>query len=102
MMLNPSDIESHVVRIGRDGYTIVKDAVDLALVDALRTDLERIEREEKVVPASNIFEGLNTVRIYNLLARGKIYEAIPVHEAVLPIVERVLDTGCLVSSLSSI
>jgi hypothetical protein len=32
----------------------------------LRADLERIEREEKVVPASNIFEGLNTVRIYNL------------------------------------
>jgi ectoine hydroxylase-related dioxygenase (phytanoyl-CoA dioxygenase family) len=65
-MLSPSDIESHVTRIGRDGYTIVENAVELAFVEALRADLERIEREEKVVPASNIFEGLNTVRIYNL------------------------------------
>ena len=42
------------------------------------------------------------MRIYNLLASGKVYEAIPVHDNVLPIVEGVLDSGCLVSSLSSI
>jgi len=101
-MLNPSDIESHVARIGRDGYTVVENAVDPAFIDALRTDLERIEVDEKLVPANNIFEGLKTVRIYNLLARGRLYEAIPVHDAVLPIVEGVLDRGCLVSSLSSI
>ena len=53
-------------------------------------------------PATNRFEGAKTVRIYNLLIYGKLYERIPVHENVLPIVERVLDPGCLVSSLSSI
>jgi len=42
------------------------------------------------------------VRIYNLLVHGKLYEQIPVHERVLPIVEGVLDPGCLVSFLSSI
>jgi len=98
----PVDIESHVERIARDGYTIVEDAVETALIDALREDLERIEARETIVPADNIFEGERTVRIYNLLARGKLYEAIPVHARVLPIVERVLDPGCLVSSLSSI
>jgi ectoine hydroxylase-related dioxygenase (phytanoyl-CoA dioxygenase family) len=101
-MLTEEDIKPHVASIERDGYTIVKNVIDLTLVEALRTDLERIEREEKVGPAANIFEGLKTVRIYNLLARGKVYEQIPVHEGVLPIVEGVLDRGCLVSSLSSI
>jgi ectoine hydroxylase-related dioxygenase (phytanoyl-CoA dioxygenase family) len=100
--LTPSEIEHHVERIGRDGYTIVKDAIEVELLDALRADLERIEQAEKIVPATNIFEGLKTVRIYNLLARGTLYQAIPVHTSVLPIVERVLDGGCLVSSLSSI
>jgi ectoine hydroxylase-related dioxygenase (phytanoyl-CoA dioxygenase family) len=65
-------------------------------------DLERLERELAIVPAKNRFEGTKTVRIYNLLVYGKLYERIPVHEHVLPIVERVLDPGCLVSSLSSI
>jgi ectoine hydroxylase-related dioxygenase (phytanoyl-CoA dioxygenase family) len=36
------------------------------------------------------------------LARGPLFERIPVHPRVLPIVERVLDRGCLISSLSSI
>jgi ectoine hydroxylase-related dioxygenase (phytanoyl-CoA dioxygenase family) len=97
-----SDLDSHVERIAKDGYTVVEDAVDVAAIDALCKDLERIERALGIRPADNIFEGQKTVRIYNLLARGKIYEQIPVLGTVLPIVERVLDRGCLVSSLSSI
>ena len=54
------------------------------------------------MPATNSFEGTKTVRIYNLLAHGPLYEQVPVHPAVLPIVEGVLDPGCLISSLSSI
>jgi ectoine hydroxylase-related dioxygenase (phytanoyl-CoA dioxygenase family) len=100
--MNEADIDSHVERIRRDGYTIVENAVDPALLLALRQDLERIEREAGIVPAENPFEGQKTVRIYNLLARGKVYEAVPENPQVLPIVERVLDRGCLVSSLSSI
>jgi ectoine hydroxylase-related dioxygenase (phytanoyl-CoA dioxygenase family) len=96
------DFDEHAARIARDGYTILTDAIDLDLCRALRDDLERMERERSIAPAKNSFEGHHTVRIYNLLAEGKIYEGIPVHANVLPVVERVLDRGCLVSSLSSI
>ncbi len=54
------------------------------------------------MPSKNDFEGDRTVRIYNLLVHGKLYERIPVHPNVLPVVEGVLDLGCLISSLSSI
>jgi ectoine hydroxylase-related dioxygenase (phytanoyl-CoA dioxygenase family) len=101
-VLGQPEIESHLGRIERDGYTILENVIEPALLDALAADLARIEREENVRPAQNPFEGTRTVRIYNLLARGKLYEQVPVHEAVLPLVERVLDRGCLVSSLSSI
>ena len=96
MVLSDRDIELHVERVQRDGYSVVEDAIEPALIDALEKDLARIEREQHVVPAENIFEGRRTVRIYNLLARGRVYESIPVHGSVLPIVERVLDRGCLV------
>jgi ectoine hydroxylase-related dioxygenase (phytanoyl-CoA dioxygenase family) len=101
-MLSPDDVDRHVEDLKRDGYTVVRGAIQGALVGDVERELARIEKAEKVVPASNIFEGLRTVRIYNLLARARVFEAIPVHESVLPIVERVLDKGCLVSSLSSI
>ncbi|MGH7438831.1 MAG: phytanoyl-CoA dioxygenase family protein [Polyangiaceae bacterium] len=102
MSLIDREIDRHVEQVQRDGFTVVEDAIEPALVDAIARDLARIEHDESVVPAPNIFEGLRTVRIYNLLARGRVYEQIPVHDGVLPIVERVLDKGCLVSSLSSI
>ena len=92
----------HVERIARDGYTIIENAIEPDLVETLNEALLRLERELDVKPARNVFEGARTVRIYNLLAHGKHFERVPVHANVLPVVEGVLDGGCLVSSLSSI
>ena len=94
--------KQHAQRIEEQGYTIVEDAIEPDFVDALAEDLLRLERELGIVPSGNEFEGGKTVRIYNLLVHGKLYERIPVHENVLPVIEQVLDAGCLVSSLSSI
>ena len=94
--------DAHVARVRRDGYTIVEDAIEPPLIDALNTSLERLEREHDVKPAMNGFEGHRTVRIYNLLAHGAPFDFVPVHDSVLPVVEGVLDAGCLISSLSSI
>jgi ectoine hydroxylase-related dioxygenase (phytanoyl-CoA dioxygenase family) len=96
------DPRPHIARIAEQGYTIVEHAIEPDLVDALAADLLRLERAFDVKPSPNSFEGHRTVRIYNLLAFGALYERIPVHPNVLPIVEGVLDPGCLVSSLSSI
>jgi ectoine hydroxylase-related dioxygenase (phytanoyl-CoA dioxygenase family) len=96
------DVDRHADEIARDGYTIIEDAIESDLINALSDDLRRLEKIYEISPADNSFEGSRTVRIYNLLALGKVYEAVPVHASVLPVVERVLDRGCLVSSLSSI
>jgi ectoine hydroxylase-related dioxygenase (phytanoyl-CoA dioxygenase family) len=96
------DHQQHIDRIARDGYTVIEHAVDPALVDALVADLDRLEHDLDIKPAANSFEGTRTLRIYNLLVHGSVWWQIPVHPAILPIVEGVLDDGCLVSSLSSI
>ena len=101
-MLAPEVLASHRARMNTDGFTIVEGVLDAALADTLLADLARLERELDESTGKNPFEGFKTTRIYNLLARGKLYEAIPVHEDVLPIVAGVLDSGLLVSSLSSI
>ncbi|HLX87693.1 MAG TPA: phytanoyl-CoA dioxygenase family protein [Acidimicrobiales bacterium] len=85
-----------------EGWAVIPDAIDLDLVDAIADDLLRLERQLGIVPSDNLFEGLRTTRIYNLLVHGALYERIPVHPNVLPVVERVLDPGLLISSLSSI
>jgi len=95
-------LAAHAERVRTDGWAIVEDAIDAALVDDIHDDLLRLERDLGVVPADNAFEGRHTTRIYNLLVHGALYERIPVHPNILPIVEQVLDAGLLVSSLSSI
>jgi ectoine hydroxylase-related dioxygenase (phytanoyl-CoA dioxygenase family) len=100
--MNDAERQGHVERIRRDGFTVVENAIAPALVDALNAALLRLERELDAKPAMNGFEGHKTVRIYNLLAFGAPFTEVPVHASVLPIVEQVLDPGCLISSLSSI
>ncbi|HEY5156093.1 MAG TPA: phytanoyl-CoA dioxygenase family protein [Acidimicrobiales bacterium] len=91
-----------IEEIAEQGYTIVEGAIDIDLIDALVEDLTRLERDLAITPSTNDFEGHHTLRVYNLLVHGPLYQQIPVHPAVLPIVEGVLDPGCLISSLSSI
>jgi ectoine hydroxylase-related dioxygenase (phytanoyl-CoA dioxygenase family) len=98
----PDAVAAHMERIRRDGYTIVTDAIEADLVVELTEDLARLERELDIQPAANNFEGDNTLRVYNLLAHGEVWQRVPVHQSVLPIVEEVLDSGCLISSLSSV
>jgi len=100
--LRPVDVARHVADIADLGYTILEDAIEVDLLDELTEALERLEVELGIVPATNDFEGSRTVRIYNLLVHGPAFERIPVHPNVLPVVEGVLDAGCLISSLSSI
>ena len=94
--------DAHIAHVREQGFTIIENAIEADLIDALNDALARLERDLDVKPATNSFEGRNTVRIYNLLAHGAPFERIPVHPSVLPIVEGVLDPGCLISSLSSI
>jgi ectoine hydroxylase-related dioxygenase (phytanoyl-CoA dioxygenase family) len=100
--LADAELAEHVARIDEQGYTIVEAALEDELVDELLEALDRLEGDLAIVPAGNDFEGRHTVRIYNLLVHGKVFEQVPVHPNVLPVVEQVLDDGCLLSSLSSI
>jgi ectoine hydroxylase-related dioxygenase (phytanoyl-CoA dioxygenase family) len=96
------DVALHVKDVAEQGYTIVEDAIDPALVDELLGALDRLERFLDVQPSPNSFEGHRTLRIYNLLAYDDVWQRVPVHSNVLPVVDEVLDPGCLISSLSSI
>ncbi len=101
-MLDDQALADHSKRLETDGYTIVEDAIDADLVAELATALQDLEAFFAVEPAGNSFEGAQTLRVYNLLALGRAWERVPVHPNVLPLIEHVLDPGCLISSLSSI
>lgn len=100
--MHKKSVEAHLAEIDDRGFTVIENAIEPDLVVALNAALLRLEHELEIEPARNGFEGHRTIRIYNLLAHGKVFERIPVHPNLLPVIEGVLDEGCLISSLSSI
>jgi ectoine hydroxylase-related dioxygenase (phytanoyl-CoA dioxygenase family) len=100
--LDDAALAHHVARIEADGYTILHDAVEPELVAALRDTIRRLADELGVQPRGTQAEGIATKRMYNLLARDPAFQAMPVHPSVLPLVERLLDRGCLLSGMTAI
>jgi ectoine hydroxylase-related dioxygenase (phytanoyl-CoA dioxygenase family) len=99
---DPQKLNQKAEQVISDGWAVMEGAISEELCDAIYDDLLRLERDLGIVPADNLFEGTETTRIYNLLVHGALYERIPLHPNILPVAERVLDPGLLVSSLSSI
>jgi len=96
------DLEAKLADFERDGFVVLENVIDMSLVEEIREELLRVEREHEIGFRDTDFEGRQTVRIYNLLAHGPSFWKIPIHEAVLPFAERVLDEELLLSSISSI
>jgi ectoine hydroxylase-related dioxygenase (phytanoyl-CoA dioxygenase family) len=89
-------------RVCENGFAILERALEPELVEALRAAVERRMAELAVPFGPNDFLGTRTRRLFNLLARDPLFARVPIHEAVLPVVERVLDPECLLSSLTAI
>jgi len=100
--LTDADADRHAAEVDEQGYTIVEDAFDAAFASEVLEALDSLVEERGITPADNGFEGRSTYRLYNLLALGEVFQRIPTAPAVLPVVERVLDQECLLSTLSSI
>ena len=100
--LDDDRLAEHVARIDADGYTVLERAIEPELVASLREAIRRLERELDVQPRGTLAEGHSTRRMYNLLAKDPVFQAMPLHRNVLPIVERLLDRGCLLSGMTAI
>ena len=94
-------IEHHLNRIDADGYTIVEGAIDAELNDSLRDTLRQIFVDDRIEPKGNRAEGFATRRLYNLVPRAEVFQQLPVHEQVLPIVESLLEPDCLLSGTTA-
>lgn len=101
-MLTDTELERHAAAIATDGYTILERVIEPELVDALTEAIDRVMVDLAIPYGENAFLGLHTRRIFNLLSRDPIFARVPLHPTVLPLVERVLDHQCLLSSLTAI
>jgi ectoine hydroxylase-related dioxygenase (phytanoyl-CoA dioxygenase family) len=84
------DIEQHLCALRTDGYSIIRDFLSRAELQAVRDALApHLDRHT----GRNNFEGQRTERVYALVARGPIFERITEDARVLGLLDRLLKPG---------
>ena len=86
----------------RDGFVVLENVIDASLISELKEALLKAEHDLNITGRDTDFEGRQTIRIYNLLANGEAFWKVPVHNAVLPFAEAILDPELQLSSISAI
>jgi ectoine hydroxylase-related dioxygenase (phytanoyl-CoA dioxygenase family) len=99
--MDESAVGACAARVLDEGYAVIEDAVEPDLVAELRDTIRALQRSLGVQPLGTQAEGHSTLRMYNLLAKHATFVAMPVHHNVLPVVERLLDRGCLLSGMTA-
>lgn len=93
------DLDAHATAMARDGYTLILDWLSPAQLEAVRTGLSPFLGRHR---GRNNFEGHATERIYTLVARGAVFEAITEESRVLALCERFLSPGFLLTASQAI
>ena len=96
------DVESAANAIAREGYAALEQVISPVRIGALTEAIDAAMTDHRVPFGTNDFLGTRTRRLFNLLARGSAFAEVPLDEAVLPLIEAVLDPECLLSSLTAI
>ena len=95
--MNAATLSGYIELIEEQGYCIVENAFDQELLTSVRDAVARLEQKRDVQPRGNRAEGFATKRMYNLLAKDRVFWDLPVHPSVLPFAEHLLDEECLLS-----
>lgn len=93
------DLDAATLALRRDGYTLLPQLLSARDLQAVRDVLAPYLGRHR---GRNNFEGHLTERVYTLVARGAVFEALTEHPRVLALCERFLQPGFLLTASQAI
>ncbi len=90
-------MDQQLEALERDGYSVLTGALDGELVDALDDAIDGMHGTwgRSLVQS---FHGRRTIRYFDLLNADPVWQKLPVHPNILPVVRAVLGKDCLLST----
>jgi ectoine hydroxylase-related dioxygenase (phytanoyl-CoA dioxygenase family) len=95
------DYERHVREIEETGFSIMRNAFSLDLCDEIVAEVERLEGAGPASLKGNAFVGYKTVRYFDLLNRGEVWQRVAAHANLLPVLRGVLGPDMLLSTMGT-
>ena len=93
------DVARHLRALEADGYTIIPDFLDAAMLARVRQGLAP---HLATHAGRNNFEGFKTERVYTLVGRGRVFEEIAEDARVMAMLDTLLQPGYLLTASQAI
>lgn len=93
------DVDAHAAELRTQGFTVIRDFMDAATLQAVRDGLAPYMGAHR---GRNAFEGFSTERVYTLVARAKVFEDLTDEPRILALLDRFLQPGYLLTASQSI
>lgn len=93
------DVDGHAAELREQGFTVIRDFMDAATLQAVRDGLAPYMGARR---GRNAFEGFKTERVYTLVARAKVFEDLTAEPRILALLDRFLQPGYLLTASQSI
>ena len=91
----------HIQNIEDHGYSIAMDAIELDFCDEICHEISRLERIGPPSLTQSDFTGYRTLRYFDLLNKGEVWERVATHPLVLEVVRGVLGQDMLQSTMGT-
>ncbi len=90
-----------IEHINEHGFYIWPDAFDKAFCDEILDEIVRLERDRVPRSLDNDFHGHKTVRYYDVLNQGEVWQHVATHPNLLPVARGVLGNDCLLNTFGT-
>ena len=95
------DINKHVEEINEQGYSIAEGVIDDAFCAEIRDEISRLEQLGPPSLTPNEFTGYKTLRYFDLLNQGEVWQRVATHEPTTSVIRGVLGHDCLLSTMGT-
>ena len=90
--IDPAVVDADLVAVERDGYLILEDLLTAAACEEIKAAVSPFLNWT----GRNSFEGLRTQRLYNVLTKTRVCDALVEHPRILALLDRlILPNSCL-------
>lgn len=95
------DASRHIAEIEEFGYSIAERVLEPELCEEIKAEISRLEAIGPPAIRGNEFVGFKTLRYFDLLNEGEVWQRVAIHKAVLPVIRGVLGDDCLLSTMGT-
>ncbi len=95
------DHQAAINQLETHGYVIVEGALDLNFCDEIVAEIARLEASFEPSLKGNAFVGYKTVRYFDLLNQGDVWQRVAAHPSLLPVLRGVLGADMLLSTMGT-